>query len=49
MSFPKLTIGREPNRKPDQKTRTFTIRLLGYLAADSLWEASTPNGVVRPV
>ena len=49
MGFPKLTIGRNPDRKPNQKTRTFSTRLLGYLTADCLWEANRAGSVLRPV
>ncbi len=49
MHFPWLTIAPRSRRRL-AKTRTFRARLLGYLAADHVWElASTRNGTERPV
>jgi hypothetical protein len=48
MAFPALTIEAS---SPDSstKTRTFSVHLLGYLAADSLWEPGGNASTERPV
>ena len=45
MDFTTLTIRTAPKKDPDAKTRTFSVQLLGFLAADALWE---PGGMARP-
>jgi hypothetical protein len=48
MGFPALTIEAS---SPDAstKTRTFSVHLLGYLAADALWEPGGNGSAERPV
>ncbi len=54
MDLPVLSIEQEPrkgrqtsSRKP--KGRVFSARLVGYLAADPLWDCGSASGVIRPV
>jgi len=49
MEFPAFKIEREGKKDPARKTRVFETRLLGYLAADSLWEAPRAGDLLRPV
>ena len=48
MGFPALKIeASSPNAST--KTRTFSVHLLGYLAADVLWEPGGNGSAERPV
>jgi len=49
MDFTTLTIRTEPKKDPDAKTRTFSVQLLGFLAADALWEPGGNGSACRPV
>ena len=48
MDVSTLTI-RAEGKDPKAKTRTFSVNLLGFLAADSLWEPRGNGSAVRPV
>jgi hypothetical protein len=48
MAFTALKIETSPEDAP-AKTRTFSVHLLGYLAADSLWEPGGNGSAERPV
>jgi hypothetical protein len=49
MDFTTLTIRTEPKKDPDAKTRIFSVQLLGFLAADALWEPGGNGSADRPV
>ena len=49
MDFPSLTIKPEAKKGSTAKTRIFSVQLLGYLAADPLWEPGGNGSTVRPV
>lgn len=49
MSFPTLTIERETKGHSGRKTRVFSVRLLGYLGADSLWDCPVSGTAIRPI
>jgi hypothetical protein len=53
VDLPVLSIEQEPRegreRKRAAKGRVFSSRLVGYLAADRLWDAGSAPNVVRPV
>jgi hypothetical protein len=49
MTIPRLTLQRALGRGRNAKTRVFSVRLLGYLAGDGLWDANRSGNVVRPI
>jgi hypothetical protein len=49
MDVPTLTISSEAKKGSTVKTRTFSVNLLGFLAADALWEPGGNGSAVRPV
>ena len=49
MDLPTFKIERGEKDNPRRKTRVFSTRLLGYLAADALWEAPRSGDCLRPV
>jgi hypothetical protein len=51
MPFSKITItrGTRKNRSAQSKGREFTVTLLGYVCADSLWELGAGGEAMRPV
>jgi hypothetical protein len=49
MDFSTLTIRTEPKKDPRAKTHTFSVQLLGFLAADSFWESGGKGSALRPV
>lgn len=52
MSFPTFTIeskAESAGRGGRRKGRAFSTRLLGYIAADSLWDSGATHEVTRPV
>ena len=49
MDFTTLTIRNEPKKDPEAKTRSFAVQLLGFLAADALWEPGGNGSAHRPV
>lgn len=46
MSLPSLTLG--VGHRSEAKTRVFSVRLMGYLLADSLWESSRSGSMLQP-
>ena len=46
MSLATLTL--EVGRRSEAKTRVFSVRLLGYLLADGLWERTGSGSVLQP-
>lgn len=47
MPFSNLTIERSRGRGRAKKTRSFSVRLLGYMTADAFWDSGSGEGV-RP-
>jgi hypothetical protein len=45
MSSTTVTLEAPPGKRGSAKTRIFSVHLLGFLTADSLW---TPVGTARP-
>ena len=48
MTLELLTILRKP-RKKEEKTRSFSVRLLGFFANDWLWEHNVGSSRVAPI
>ncbi len=49
LGFPTLALERQEGRGKGRKTRSFAVRLLGYLTADRLWDAPAAGPAVHPV
>jgi hypothetical protein len=49
MGLPSLTIETTPSRRRSFKSRTFSVQLLGFFTADSLWDPPGDGSAERPV